>query len=85
MTDAQQLSTTSIFSGSPKQTKKNPFDISQPETTSSSSEASFDDASGELIVPVLDLNGDKFRLVLVIKSTGVLGKTMFELVSMERL
>ncbi len=84
LTDAQKISTTSIFSGSSKQAKKNPFETSQPETASSS-EASFDDASGELIVPVLNLEGDKFRLVLVIKNTGVLGKTMFELVTAEKL
>jgi hypothetical protein len=84
LTDAEKTSSTSIFSGSSKQAKKSPFDISQPETASSS-EASFDDASGELIVPVLNLEGDKFRLVLVLKNSGGLGKTLFELVSAEKL
>ncbi len=84
LTDVQQISATSVFSGSSKQAKRSPFDVSQPETTSGS-EASFDDASGELIIPVLNLEGDKFRLILVIKSTGVLGKTMFELVTAEKL
>ena len=54
--DVQEISTTSIFSASPRLAKKSPFQVSQPEPTPTS-EASFDDVSGEMTIPVLDING----------------------------
>ncbi len=84
--DVQEISTTSIFSASPRLAKKSPFQVSQPEPTPTpTSEASFDDVSGEMTIPVLDINGDKFSLTLVMKSSGVFGKTTFEVTEIQQL
>ena len=82
--DVQKISTSSVFSTSPKQSKvSNPFVT--PETSpTSTNEASFDDVSGEMTIPVLHLNGSKLSLVLILRDSGT-GKPLFELIELEQL